>query len=200
MFKKLSAICCSFFSGSASKKECSDKSVYKTQPESSGFSEQDHVFMQQALLMADEAERNNEIPVGAVLVQNNKIIARGCNRVISQHDPSAHAEVAVLREAGQQQQNYRLPETTLYVTLEPCAMCAMALVHARVERVVFGASDGKTGAAGSVYSLLDNPQNNHRIKVEGGLLQPDCSHKLSAFFKRRRQEHKQRKLSKKQSS
>ena len=172
-------------------------SAHKNTPVIIEFSSDDHYFMQQALLMAEQAERNNEVPVGAVLVQDGAIIARGCNQVISQHDPTAHAEVVALREAGQSQRNYRLVKSTLYVTLEPCAMCAMALVHARVERVVFGATDAKTGAAGSIYSLLDNPQNNHRITVDGGLMHSECSHQLSAFFKRRREENKRRKQSQK---
>jgi len=144
--------------------------------------------MQHAMAEAAKAEAVDEVPVGAVLVsENGTVIAAGHNRTISHSDPSAHAEIEVLRAAGQALGNYRLLGTTLYVTLEPCAMCAMALVHARVKRVVFAASDPKTGACGSVFNLIADPRHNHAVDVQGGLLAEQAGHQLSAYFKRKRQ-------------
>jgi len=142
-------------------------------------------------LALDEARRADaefgEVPVGAVLVDaDGQVIAVGGNRCISSHDATAHAEITVLRAAGAAAHNYRLPGTTLYVTLEPCAMCAMALVHARVARVVFAARDPKTGAVGSVFDLLTDPRHNHRVDVAEGVLADEASAMLSGFFKRRR--------------
>ena len=144
--------------------------------------------MRQALTLAHRADtEHNEIPVGAVLIDGNGVLlAEGHNRTITHHDPTAHAEIVALRAAGQTTQNYRLPGTTLYVTLEPCAMCAMALVHARVARVVYAARDPKTGAAGSVFDLLSSEKHNHRIQVEGGLLGEEASANLTAYFRRKR--------------
>jgi len=147
-------------------------------------------WMLQALLRADKAEEQGEIPVGAVLVQDNKIIADGWNQSISQHDPSAHAEMQAIRKAGVVLQNYRMPGTCLYVTLEPCSMCAGLLVHSRINTLVFGARDLKTGAAGSIIDLLDHPKMNHKVEVIEGVLAQECGQKLSSFFKRRRQEKK----------
>ncbi len=152
------------------------------------FDELDEQFMRRALLQAKAAEAIDEVPVGAVLVSaDGEILAECHNQTITLSDPCAHAEILVLREAGQKLGNYRLLNTTLYVTLEPCAMCAMAVVHARVKRLVFAASDPKTGACGSVFDLLADPRHNHRVEVQGGLLQQEASAGLSAFFKAKRQ-------------
>lgn len=157
----------------------------------------DELYMQRALELAAQAEQLGEIPVGALLVHEGHIIAEGFNQSIRLHDPTAHAEIAVLRAAGQQLQNYRLLNTTLYVTLEPCAMCAAALVHARVGRLVFGARDGKTGACGSVHNLVQDATANHQLQVDAGVLAEQCSQQLSDFFRRRRLEHKAKKLAEK---
>ncbi|MEI5640661.1 MULTISPECIES: tRNA adenosine(34) deaminase TadA [unclassified Pseudoalteromonas] len=158
----------------------------------------DQYWMQRALEYADKAEAENEVPVGAVVVKDNAIIAAGWNRSITCHDPSAHAEMIAIREAGKVLENYRLIDCTLYVTLEPCPMCAGLLVHSRLKRVVFGAADAKTGAAGSVMDLLQHPQLNHQPEVISGVLAQQCGDKLSAFFKRRRQEIKAAKLAARQ--
>ena len=151
----------------------------------------DSLWMREALLLAVQAEMANEVPVGAILIQNDQIIGRGCNAPIALHDPTAHAEILALRDAGQQAKNYRLPGTTLYVTLEPCPMCASALIHARVDRVVYGASDPKGGAAGSVFDLLPPDQRfNHRMECLGGILEEECSTLLSDFFRNRRKKAK----------
>ena len=144
--------------------------------------------MRHALGLADRAEsEDNEIPVGAVLIGGNgELLAEGWNRNISEHDPTAHAEIVAMRQAGTLLGNHRLIGTTLYVTLEPCAMCAMAMIHARVGRVVFAASDPKTGAAGSVFDLLADPRHNHRIEVVGGLLADEAGQKLTNYFRRKR--------------
>ena len=148
--------------------------------------ELDHQFMQQALDQAKLAAMAGEVPVGAVLVKDGKIISRGFNQPISNSDPSAHAEMIALRSAAQLESNYRLPGTTLYVTLEPCIMCAGAMLHARVERVVFGAADPKTGAAGSVLNVFSEKQINHQTQVEGGIMDDECGQVLRDFFKGRR--------------
>lgn len=158
--------------------------------------EQDEYFMQQALALAAKAESYNEIPVGAVLVADNQVIGEGFNQSIMLHDASAHAEMMAIRDAGKKLANYRLIDCTLYVTLEPCMMCAGALVHSRVARVVYGAKDQKTGAAGSAFDLLTHEKHNHRISVTSGVLAEECSGILSNFFKRRRQEIKQAKAQK----
>jgi len=148
---------------------------------------QDHQYwMQQALLLAEQAQVLGEVPVGAVLVKDNKIIGQGYNQPISKNDPSAHAEILALREAGQRVQNYRLIDTTMYVTLEPCAMCAMAMVHARVKTLVFATSEPRTGAAGSLYQLVQNSGHNHQIDIIEGVLQMESSEMLKQFFKARR--------------
>ncbi|MFM6961244.1 MAG: tRNA adenosine(34) deaminase TadA [Polynucleobacter victoriensis] len=148
--------------------------------------EQDLEFMQLALVEAQKARALGEVPVGAVLVSDNQVIATGHNQPISNNDPSAHAEVAALRAAGQNLSNYRLPNTTLYVTLEPCMMCCGAIMHARISRVVYGAADAKTGCVHSVLNLFDNPQLNHHTMVEGGVLAEECAQVLKDFFKERR--------------
>ena len=151
--------------------------------------------MEYALKLADNAEQLGEVPVGAVLVLNDQVIGEGWNKVISQHDPCAHAEIMALRAGGQHIANYRILDATLYVTLEPCAMCAGAIVHSRVQRVVYGASDLKTGAGGSVFNIMVHEQLNHQVELESGLLAQQCATKISDFFYRRRQEKKQLKQS-----
>ncbi len=144
--------------------------------------------MRHALVLAERAEReHDEIPVGAVLVSaQGEVLGEGWNLNISQRDPTAHAEIVALREAGRRLDNHRLLGTTLYVTLEPCAMCAMAMVHARVARVVYAATDPKTGAAGSVFDLLADPRHNHRIDVTGGVLAGEAGIRLTNYFRRKR--------------
>ncbi len=143
-------------------------------------------WMRLALQQAQEARLRGEVPVGAVLVRDGELVASGFNQPIALHDPSAHAEMLALRAAGQILQNYRLPGLELFVTLEPCAMCAMALLHARVSRVVFAAADPKTGAAGSVLDLFAQPQLNHHTSVTRGVLAEDSAALLQAFFRERR--------------
>jgi tRNA(adenine34) deaminase len=147
---------------------------------------QDRAWMSRALALAERAEALGEVPVGAVLVSEGRVLGEGFNTMIRDRDPSAHAEINVLRMAGRAQDNYRLPGSTLYVTLEPCSMCAGAIVLARVERVVFAASYPRTGAAGSVFQILDHPDLNHRCRVEGGLMADASSTMLKAFFRQRR--------------
>ncbi|MFC3715604.1 tRNA adenosine(34) deaminase TadA [Luteimonas soli] len=148
----------------------------------------DESWMRRALELADRAEReDDEIPVGAVLVDaTGNVVGEGWNRNIGEHDPTAHAEIVAMREAGRALGNHRLIGCTLYVTLEPCAMCAMAMVHARLARVVFGARDPKTGAAGSVFDLLADPSHNHRVEVLGGVLGDEAGRRLTNWFRRRR--------------
>jgi tRNA(adenine34) deaminase len=148
----------------------------------------DEAFMREAIALAHEAADAGEIPVGAVVVKEGRVIGRGRNRPIAGHDPTAHAEIIALREAAQALGNYRLEGCELFVTLEPCAMCSGAMLHARVSRVVFGAADPKTGAAGSVLDLFAQTQLNHQTRIEGGVLATECSVMLSAFFQRRREE------------
>ncbi len=150
----------------------------------------DQKWMAYALSLADQAEAVNEIPVGAVLVKDDRVVAEGWNLSIANHDACGHAEIRALREGGKEIQNYRLIDCTLYVTLEPCPMCAGALVHARVKRLVYGAGDYKTGAAGSVFNLLENDKLNHQVEVTAGVLAEQCATKISNFFKRRRKEKK----------
>jgi tRNA(Arg) A34 adenosine deaminase TadA len=150
--------------------------------------EVDEHWMHRALALADRAEgEDDEIPVGAVIIDaSGEVVGEGSNRNLSEHDPSAHAEIVALRQAGKKVGNHRLVGCTLYVTLEPCAMCAMAIVHARVARVVYAAADPKTGAAGSVFDLLGDPRHNHRVEVQGGLLAGLASDKLTGYFRRKR--------------
>lgn len=143
-------------------------------------------FMARALECAAAAERAGEVPVGAVLVQGDRIIAEGWNQPIATCDPTAHAEIVALRAAGRALGSYRLNDTVLYVTLEPCAMCAMAMVHARIARVVYAATDPKTGAAGSVFDLLADPRHNHRVAVTGGVLAAEAGTRLTNYFRRKR--------------
>jgi tRNA(adenine34) deaminase len=148
--------------------------------------ELDRQFMQHALDQAKLAAAAGEVPVGAVLVRDGQIISTGFNQPIANSDPSAHAEMMALRAAAQKESNYRLPGTTLYVTLEPCTMCAGAMLHARLDRVVFGATDPKTGAAGSVLNVFSEKQINHQTQVEGGIMGEECGQILRDFFKERR--------------
>ena len=148
--------------------------------------ELDKEFMHLALAQAQLAKDIDEVPVGAVLVADDVVIATGHNQPIKKNDSSAHAEIITLRNGGGVLNNYRLPNTTLYVTLEPCMMCAGAIIHARVSRVVYGASDPKTGCVHSVLKLFDNQQLNHHTIVEGGVLEKECAQILKDFFKERR--------------
>lgn len=148
--------------------------------------ELDRQFMQQAIEQAQLAALAGEVPVGAVLVRDGEVISKAFNQPITHHDPSAHAEMLALRQAALAEQNYRLTGTTLYVTLEPCTMCAGAILHARVDRVVFGAPDPKTGAAGSVTDVFSSKQINHQTSVEGGIMGDECGQLLRSFFKERR--------------
>lgn len=146
----------------------------------------DEYWMQQAIELAHRAESEDEVPVGAVIVKDNKLIAEGWNHPIQSHDPSAHAEMVAIRAAGDFLQNYRLTGTTLYVTLEPCSMCVGAMIHARISRLVFGAYDPKTGAAGSAFNLLSSDKHNHVVTVSGGVLEQSCREILQTFFRNRR--------------
>ena len=150
----------------------------------------DDMFMRVALELAQQAGATGEVPVGAVLVRAGEIVGQGANAPVALHDPTAHAEILALRDAGRNVGNYRLPDSTLYVTLEPCAMCVGAILHARVARVVFGACDAKTGAAGSVLDLFAERRLNHHATVQGGVMAEDCAVLLSDFFAQRRQRHK----------
>ena len=153
----------------------------------------DLTFMQRAYELAQQAESIDEIPVGAVVVSGGKIIGEGFNQSITLNDPSAHAEMIAIRQAGKTLTNYRMLDCTLYVTLEPCPMCAGLLVHSRIKRLVFAATDSKTGAAGSLINLAAHPELNHQIDIEQGIMSEQCSALISAFFKRRRLEKKQKK-------
>jgi tRNA(adenine34) deaminase len=161
------------------------------------FSAEDEKFMHRAIELAMIAESHNEIPVGAVIVCDGKIIGEGFNQSIMNNDPSAHAEMMAVRDAGKNIANYRLLDCTLYVTLEPCCMCAGLLVHSRIKRLIFASEDFKTGAAGSAFALVNHEKHNHQIAVKSGLLATECSAMLSAFFKRRRAEKKAEKQAKK---
>ncbi len=142
--------------------------------------------MQRALDLAGQAASDNEVPVGAVIVKDDILIAEAFNQPILQHDPTAHAEILALRKAGEALGNYRLIDCTLYVTLEPCPMCASAMVHARIKRLVYGAADPRTGSAGSVFNLVQSDQLNHQLQVTKGVLAQPCGHILSRFFQSRR--------------
>lgn len=148
--------------------------------------EKDIEWMHSALALAHHAEERGEVPVGAVVVQAGEVIGQGWNCPITTNDPTAHAEIQAIRMASQRVGNYRLVGATLYVTLEPCAMCAGAIIHARLQRVVFGALDPKGGAAGSVFSILPGERLNHRVECHGGVLAESCGALLSSFFRARR--------------
>ncbi len=155
-------------------------------PSFSTLETRDLHWMRHALALAQCAEREGEVPVGAVIVRKNEVIAEGWNQPVMSHDPTAHAEVMALRAAGVVEKNYRLLDTTLYVTLEPCVMCAGAIIHARISRVVFGTTDPRVGAAGSAFSLLGSDQFNHVVQVDGGVLATECGDVLRRFFRARR--------------
>lgn len=150
----------------------------------------DEYWMRYALELAKRAWEQCEVPVGAVLVQGDKVIGEGWNRPIGQHDPTAHAEIMALRQGGKVLENYRLLDTTLYVTLEPCVMCAGAMVHGRITRLVYGAKDEKTGAAGSLLDVIGHPGMNHQIQIDCGVLAEECAGMLSDFFRMRREQKK----------
>jgi tRNA(adenine34) deaminase len=152
----------------------------------SDASAQDLAYMQQALALAARAESEGEVPVGALVVLGGEIIGEGWNRPIVSHDPTAHAEIVALRAAATKLDNYRLTGATLYVTLEPCPMCAGAMVHARMARVVYGAPDPLAGSAGTVFNLLNAAALNHQANVQGGVLAEECSQRLKTFFQSRR--------------
>jgi tRNA(adenine34) deaminase len=157
------------------------------QQRSNGNKVPDLVWMKQAFELALTARDKGEIPIGAVVVdENNQLIGKGYNQVIQSNDPSAHAEIVALRQAAAHVENYRLDQSTLYVTLEPCCMCAGALVHARVKRIVFATRDFKAGAAGSLFNLLQGFPLNHQVQIDEGFMQQECATLLSDFFKQRR--------------
>ena len=148
--------------------------------------ELDQQYMRMAIEQAQLAAQSGEVPVGAVLVRGGQVISRAFNKPIANHDPSAHAEMLALREAALAEENYRIPGSTLYVTLEPCVMCSGAMLHARIDRVVYGAQDPKTGAAGSVLDIFSSKQINHQTSVQGGIMSEECGQLLRDFFKGRR--------------
>jgi len=151
----------------------------------------DEAYLRQAIAEAHNAEANGEVPVGAIVVHGDKIIGRGQNRVLRDSDPTAHAEIVALRQAGLHLRNYRLADCTLYVTLEPCAMCAGAILHARIARLIYAAHDPKAGACGSVLSVMNHPQLNHKVEVTPNLLAEECGTLLTTFFRKRRQQKSQ---------
>ncbi|HHQ6627017.1 TPA: tRNA adenosine(34) deaminase TadA [Serratia fonticola] len=154
----------------------------------------DEYWMRQALSLAQRAQEEGEVPVGALLVLDNQVIGEGWNRPIGRHDPTAHAEMMALRQGGAVLQNYRLLNATLYVTLEPCVMCAGAMVHSRIRRLVYGAADEKTGAVGSLVDILRHPGMNHQVEIVSGVLAEECAATLSNFFRMRREQKKALKL------
>lgn len=143
-------------------------------------------FMQAALKEAEKAAKKGEVPIGAVVVRNGEIIARGHNQPIGRNDPTAHAEIAALKKAARKLNNYRLNGCRLYVTLEPCLMCAGAIIHARIDTLIYGTADPKGGAADSLYNILEDKRLNHRVEVVSGILEEECSARLKAFFRERR--------------
>jgi tRNA(adenine34) deaminase len=148
--------------------------------------ESDDAYMEMALAEAIKAEAAGEVPVGAIIVSSGAVIGRGFNHPISSTDPTAHAEILALREAARNSANYRLPEAVMYCTVEPCIMCAGAMIHARISRLVFGTPDSKAGAAGSIYNVLTDPRLNHRVEFVSGVCEDECAALLRHFFSRRR--------------
>ena len=155
------------------------------------MTDQHEQFMREAMLLAQQAAERGEVPVGAVVVKDGEIVGSGSNAPIGTHDPSAHAEILALRDAAKNIGNYRLVDCDLYVTLEPCAMCAGAIQHARIGQLIFGAKDPKTGACGSVVNLMAEDKLNHHTEVSSGVLESECGQLLSDFFKQRRLQQKQ---------
>jgi tRNA(adenine34) deaminase len=166
------------------RQRCSENSTFAPSKEDSPST--DEHWMRHALNLAHKAAAQGEVPVGAVIIDDNALLAEGWNRPIQDHDPSAHAEIVALRAAGEALENYRLVNTTLYVTIEPCTMCAGAIMHARVKRLVYGAADPKAGADASVFNLLQDSRFNHRVQVVGGVLAEECGALLSEFFRDKR--------------
>jgi tRNA(adenine34) deaminase len=152
----------------------------------------DEKWMRHAMALAEQAEHDGEVPVGAVMVRHDKVVGEGWNQTIGLDDPTAHAEILALRMAGRMLSNYRLPGCTLYVTLEPCCMCAGAIIHARIDRLVFGATDLKTGAAGGCFQLINDPRHNHQVESSGGCLEAACREQLQSFFRNRRTQKSER--------
>ncbi len=150
----------------------------------------DEYWIRKALVLAEKAGNKNEVPVGAVLISDDKVIGTGYNKPIATNDPTSHAELIAIRAGAAHRNNYRLTGTTMYVTLEPCIMCMGAIIHARIERLVFGAFDRKTGAACSIYSIGNDNLLNHRLKITGGILEQPCSELLKAFFREKRLKNK----------
>lgn len=150
----------------------------------------DEEIMNHAIIQARKALELGEVPIGAVIVQNGQIIAAGCNSVITNSDPTAHAEILAIRQAGKILGNYRLPEAELFVTIEPCVMCAGALIHSRIKRIVFGASEKRTGGISSVYSILQDGLLNHTTIITSGVLEEECRQLMQNFFRQRREEQK----------
>ena len=146
----------------------------------------DEEWMQYALQLAKKSEERDEVPVGAIIVYKNKIIGEGWNQPILSNNPTAHAEIMALKDAGEKIGNYRLPESTMYVTLEPCVMCAGAIVHARVAKLVYAVKDDKTGACGSVFNITQADKLNHRVRIEKGILEKECRTLIQDFFKEKR--------------
>ena len=146
----------------------------------------DAKWMQRAFELAQKAKTHNEVPVGAVIVYEDKIIGEGWNQPITSNDPSAHAEIVALRQAGQTLNNYRLPGVVMYVTLEPCAMCAGAMVHARISKLIYAVDDPRTGACGSVFNLLQSDELNHKVEIEKGVMEDECRALIQDFFKAKR--------------
>lgn len=155
-------------------------------PSDDSSTQQDELWMQEALRAAQRALEESEVPIGAVVVCDGKIVGRGWNRNIGESDPTAHAEIVALREAGRTVGNHRLGECALFVTIEPCAMCAGAMVHARIERLVYGADDAKAGAVHSAMQVLNHPTLNHKVKIRGGVLAAQCAVLVQEFFRSRR--------------
>ncbi len=143
-------------------------------------------WMQRALELAQKARAHDEVPVGAVIVHEDKIIGEGWNQPISSNDPTAHAEMIALRDAGNNVGNYRLPNSTMYVTLEPCAMCAGAIIHARLSKIIFAVTDPKTGACGSIFNLLQAEELNHKVEIDKGIMEDECRSLIQTFFKDKR--------------
>ena len=146
----------------------------------------DKEWMQRAFELAQKAKEHDEVPVGAVIVHEDQIIGEGWNQPISSNDPTAHAEIIALRDAGNNVGNYRLPNATMYVTLEPCAMCAGAIIHARLSKIIFAVADPKTGACGSIFNLLQAEELNHKVEIDKGIMEDECRSLIQTFFKEKR--------------